>query len=239
MTDVPQAKHGKQTRAIEADVINSWLNAEYQRKIEELQFNAQKNLDEMKVQNKKAQDSLLEHITRALSKLKVENKKMQELLLKQDKNTASAVEQASITKRDFSKVKRYNCGALGHTSKICRKPKQTANVVPTAATLATGNRVCFGSQQLRYFKKDCPGQKPKPVQDLSDKASCNVCTRGVFKGTEEAYIELIIGGRSCICLLDTASDATPFSSLVKGYMLVECAVGLHAANETKLNSSTT
>ena len=57
MTDVPSAKHGKQTGAIEADVINSGLNAEYQRKIEELQFNAQKNMDEMNVQNKKTQDS--------------------------------------------------------------------------------------------------------------------------------------------------------------------------------------
>ena len=134
MPDVLPAKHGKQTRAIDVDVINSALNAEYQRKIEELQFNAQKNLDEMKVQNKKTQDSLFEQITHALSELKTENKKMQELLLKQDKKTETAVGQPSITQRDFSKVKCYNSGALGHT------------------------------RQLEHFKKDCPGQTPKLVQ---------------------------------------------------------------------------
>ena len=73
------------------------------------------------------------------------------------------------------------------------------------------------------------------MQDISDKAFCNVCTRGVYKGTREAYIELIIGGRSCICLLDTGSDMTLSpSSPVKGYKLVECSVGLHAANGTSI-----
>ena len=67
-----------------------------------------------KVQNKKTQDSLVEQITRALSELKTENKMMQELFLKQDKKTEYAVEQPSITQRDFSKVKCYNCGALEH-----------------------------------------------------------------------------------------------------------------------------
>ena len=139
MIDVPPVKHGKQTRVIEVDlVIRHW-----KWNIKELQLNAQKNMDEIKVENKKTQQSLLEQMTYNLSELKAENKKMQDLLLKQKKTTASADERPSSSKRDFSKVKCYNCCVLGHTG---------------------------------------------------------FCTCSIYKGIREAYIELIIGGGSCILL---------------------------------------
>ena len=90
----------------------------------------------------------------------------------------------------------------------------------------------------RNFKKDCPGQTPKPVQDISNNASCNVCTLGIYIGTREAYIELIIGGLRSICLLDTGSDVTLFpSSLVKGYKLAECSVVFSSSERNQYPNS--
>ena len=50
--------------------------------------------------------------------------------------------------------------------------------------------------------------------------STNACTKSEYTKTREAYIELVVAGQTCICLLDTGSDVTLFPhALVRGLPL--------------------
>ena len=61
--------------------------------------------------------------------------------------------------------------------------------------------------------------------------STNTCKKIEYTKTREAYIELVIAGRTCSCLLDTGSDFTLFlHALVRGLPLEQCVVDLSAAN---------
>ena len=65
--------------------------------------------------------------------------------------------------------------------------------------------------------------------------STNTCKKIEYTKTREAYIELVIAGRKCSCLLDTGSDVTLFShALIRGLPLDQCVVDLSAANSTSI-----
>ena len=63
----------------------------------------------------------------------------------------------------------------------------------------------------------------------------NSCKKIEYITTREVYIELVIAGRTCSCLLDSGSDVTLFPHvLVRGLPLDQCAVYLSAANGTSI-----
>ena len=65
--------------------------------------------------------------------------------------------------------------------------------------------------------------------------SCSVGAPGSSRPTREAYIELQVGTRNCICLLDTGSDVTLLPlDIVKDYPTRECSIQLAAANGTTI-----
>ena len=65
--------------------------------------------------------------------------------------------------------------------------------------------------------------------------SNNACKKIEYTKTREAYIELVIAGRTYSCVLDTGSDVTLFPhALVRGFPLDQCVVDLSAANGTSI-----
>ena len=72
--------------------------------------------------------------------------------------------------------------------------------------------------------------------DVADpRPSNSACKKIEYTKTREAYIELVIAGRTCSCLLDTGSGLTLFPhALVRGLPLDQCVVDLSAANDTSI-----
>ena len=75
--------------------------------------------------------------------------------------------------------------------------------------------------------KSGDGADPRP--------STNICKKIEYTKTREAYIELVIAGRTCSCLLDTGSDVTLFPhALVRGLPLDQLVFNLSTANGTSI-----
>ena len=67
------------------------------------------------------------------------------------------------------------------------------------------------------------------------RSTTNTCKKIEYTKTRDAYIELVIAGRTCSCLLDTGSDLTLFpNALVHELTLDQCVVDLSSANGTSI-----
>ena len=60
----------------------------------------------------------------------------------------------------------------------------------------------------------------KSGDGADSRPSTNACNKIEYTKTREAYIELVIAGRTCSCLLDTGNDVTVFPhALVRGFSI--------------------
>ena len=89
------ARRERNVRAVKADVSRLALNDEFQKNLEELQA---KNVKQMEVRQK--------------------NKRNQEALLSQLSQLKSPTPAPAQTK-DFSQIRCFTCGGMGHTFRIC------------------------------------------------------------------------------------------------------------------------
>ena len=160
-----------------------------------------------------------------MKEVRQKNKRNQEALhsqLSQLKPPTKALAQTT----DFSQIRCFTCGGMGHISEICRRRQ---------ATGSAGERLCYECQQLGHLAKDCPARRARTTDEAVQGAF--VVNRALRNNSKEEYIELEIGGQQCVCLLDTESDVTLFPApVVKGYQLRESDIELLAANGARISS---
>ena len=146
--------------------------------------------------------------------------------LRQQTSLLNDVKMSAPVKPDNSNLKCFNCGKMGHTAKICKQPKP----IPTVA-----DRNCFHLHQQEHFRRNCPMIASKSVTGADFHLRTNACKKIEYSKTTEAHIELVIAGRTWICLMDTGSDVTLLPhALVRGLPLDQCVVDLYAVNGTSI-----
>ena len=164
----------RNVRAVEADVSRSALNDEFQKKLEELQAKNLKQMEEVRQVNKRNQEALLFQ----LSQLEPPTK-------------------AHAQTNDFTQIRCFTCGGMGHTSKICRRRQ---------ATGSAGVRLCYECQKPGHLARNCLARRARTTDEAVQGAFVVNCA--LRNNSKEAYIELEIGRQHCVCSLDTESDVT-------------------------------
>ena len=144
-------------------------------------------------------------------------KQMEEVMQKNKRNQEALLMQLSQLKpptpapaqtKDFSQIRCFNCGGMGHTSRICRRRQ---------ATGSAGVRLCYECQQPEHLARDCLARRARTTDEAVQGAFV-VTHRALQNNSKEAYIELDIGRQHCVCLLDMGSDIILFPApVVNGY----------------------
>ena len=129
-------------------------------------------------------------------------------------------------KPDYSNVKFFNSGKKGDSAKICKQPKQ--------ADADRRGQKLFPLLPTGAFRRNCPMHASKSGDGADPRPSTSGCKKIEYTKTRKAYIELVIAGRTCSCLLDSESDVTLFPHAVRGFPLDQCIVDLSAANGTSI-----
>ena len=156
-----------------------------------------------------------------MEEVRQENKTNQEALLSQLSQLKPPTKAPAQT-TDFSQIRCFTYGGMGHTFKICRRRQATGSAAV---------RLCYVCQQSGHLVRNCPARRARITDEAVQGAF--VVNRALRNNSNEAYIELEIGRQHCVCLLDTGSDVNLFPEpVVKGYQLRESHIELLAANET-------
>ena len=214
--DAP-VKHGKHMRAMDVDVSRSALNQEYQRMIEEMQISTQKRIEESKAEHQKKIEEQLAAMALAQKSVQLQHSKVEERLAaivseqhpaqsRQQMTFSDEVKTSAPAKPDYSNLKYFNCGKMDHSAKICKLPQKPMPTVP--------DRNCFHCHQTGHFRQNYPMLASKSGDGADTRSSTNTCKKIEYTKTRDAYIELVIAGRMCSCLLDTGSDVRCFLILL-------------------------
>ena len=97
--------------------------------------------------------------------------------LRQQSSLLNDVKMLAPAKPDYSNLKCFNFGKMGHSAKICKQPKEPIQ------TVADMN--CFHCHQPDHFRRNSPMIASK---------SGDACKKIEYAKTREAYIELVIAG---------------------------------------------
>ena len=199
--------------------------------IEEMQMITQKQVEENQAANQKKIEEHLSAISFAQKTAQLHQTKMEERLaamaseqnatqLRQQTSLLNDVKMLAPVKPDYSNLMCFNCGKIDHSAKQPKKP------IPTVA-----ERNCIHCHQPGHFRRNCPMIASISGDEAEPRSSTNACKKLEYTKTREAYIELVIAGRTCSCQLDTGSDVTLFPhTLVHGLPLDQYVVDLSAAN---------
>ena len=123
----------------------SALNQIYQRMIKEMQKSTQKRIKENHAANQKKFEEHLSAMALAQKTAQLQQTKVEERLaamaseqnatqLRQQTSPVNDVKMSAPVKPNYSNLKCFNCGKMGHSAKICKQPKP----IPTVA-----DRNCF------------------------------------------------------------------------------------------------
>ena len=163
------ARRERNVRAVEADIRCSALNDEFQKKLEELQAKNLKRMEEVRHENKRNQEALLSQ----QSQLKPPTK-------------------APAQTKDFSHIRCFTGGEMGHSCKICRRRQ---------AKGLTGVGLCYDCHQPRHLARDCPARRARTTNEAVQ--GVFVVNRALRNNSMEAYIKMEIGRQHCVCFMDT------------------------------------
>ena len=140
---------------------------------------------------------------------------------RQQTSILNDVQMSASLKPDYSNLRCFNYGKMGHSAKIYKQPKP----MPTVA-----DRNCFHCHQSGHFRRNCPMIALKSGDGADPRPSTNSCKKIEYTKTREAYIDLVIVGRTRSCLLDTGSDVALFPHApVRELNLDQCVFHLSAA----------
>ena len=171
-----QVTHGNHTRAVEVDASRSALNHEYQRMTEEMQMSAQKRIEETQAANQKKIEEQLTAIALAQKSAQWQQSKVEERLtaMASEQNAAQLRYQTTLSdevmrsapsKPEYSNLKCFNCGNIGHSAKIC---KLSNKLMPIVA-----DRNCFHCHQPGHFRRNYPMLASKSANYYKTTWSCH------------------------------------------------------------------